>query len=307
MDTEWARTFLTVVATGSFVRAAERLHVTQSTVSARVRALEEQLGARLFVRNKSGATLTPAGRQFHKHATTLVRTVDLAHQDAGIAQGFRAVLTVGGRFALWVDLLMKWMVEMRELAPDVSLRAEIDVEAGLMSRLVDRSLDIGVMYTPESRPGLTVEFLLEEQLVMVSTEIERSDSSEDYVYVDWGPEFHVKHSMSFPEFGKPALVVGIAWLGLQHILSNGGSGHFPMRLVKPYIESGQLFTMADAPAFALPAYMVYPSDGDPEVLGTALSAMRRVANKATAQAALLSPPAHLHPDVSDDADAKRQA
>lgn len=292
MDTEWARTFLTVVATGSFVRAAERLHVTQSTVSARVRVLEEQLGTRLFVRNKSGATLTPAGRQFHKHATTLVRTVDLAHQDAGIAQGFRAVLTVGGRFALWVELLLKWMVDMRERAPDVSLRAEIDVEAGLMSRLVDRSMDIGVMYTPESRPGLTVEFLLEEQLVMVSTEVQRSNSGEDYVYVDWGPEFHVKHSMSFPEFGTPALVVGIAWLGLQHILINGGSGHFPMRLVKPHIESGHLHQVADAPVFALPAYMVYPSDGDPELLSMALGSMRRVANRTAAQAALVSDSPH---------------
>ena len=292
MDTEWARTFLTVVATGSFVRAAERLHVTQSTVSARVRALEEQLGARLFVRNKSGATLTPAGRQFHKHATTLVRTVDLAHQDAGIAQGFRAVLTVGGRFALWVELLLKWMVEMRERAPDVSLRAEIDVEAGLMSRLVDRSMDIGVMYTPESRPGLTVEFLLEEQLVMVSTETQRRNAGEDYVYVDWGPEFHVKHSLSFPELGTPVLVVGIAWLGLQYILSNGGSGHFPMRLVKPYIETGQLHQVADAPVFALPAYMVYPSDGDPDLLGTALGSMRRVASRAAAQAGPASDSPH---------------
>jgi DNA-binding transcriptional LysR family regulator len=281
MDTEWARTFLTVVATGSFVRSADRLHVTQSTVSARMRALEGQLGCRLFVRNKSGATLTPAGHQFHKHATTLVRTVDQARQDAGIAQGFRAVLTVGGRFALWVELLMKWLPHMRNLAPDVSLRAEIDVEAGLMARLVDRSMDIGVMYTPESRPGLTVEFLLEEQLVMVSSKSESSDSSEGYVYVDWGPEFHVKYSMSFPEFGTPALVVGIAWLGLQHILNDGGFGYFPMRLVGPYLATGQLFQVEHAPTFALPAYMVYPTDGDSDLLGTALGAMRRVANEAS--------------------------
>jgi DNA-binding transcriptional LysR family regulator len=280
MDTEWARTFLTVVATGSFVRSADRLHVTQSTVSARMRALEDQLGCRLFVRNKSGATLTPAGHQFHKHATTLVRTVDQARQDAGIAQGFRAVLTVGGRFALWVELLMKWLPQMRKLTPDVSLRAEIDVEAGLMGRLVDRSMDIGVMYTPESRPGLTVEFLLEEQLVMVSSKSKSSDSSEGYVYVDWGPEFHVKYSMSFPEFGTPALVVGIAWLGLQHILNDGGSGYFPMRLVRPYLATGRLFQVEHAPTFTLPAYMVYPTDGDADLLGTALGAMRQVANKA---------------------------
>ena len=68
MDTELARTFLAVVATGSFVGAAQRLHVTQSTVSVRIQRLEQSLGAELFVRNKGGAVLTPAGRQFQRHA-----------------------------------------------------------------------------------------------------------------------------------------------------------------------------------------------------------------------------------------------
>lgn len=281
MDTEWARTFLTVVATGSFVRTAKRLHVTQSTVSARIRALEDQLGGKLFVRNKSGATLTPAGRQFQKHAVTLVRTIEQAEQDAGIAHGYRAVLTVGARFALWVELLEKCLPEMRELAPDVSLRAEIDAEQGLMNRLVDRSMDIGVMYTPESRPGLTVEFLLEEQLVLVSSAPATESAGEGYVYVDWGPEFHAKHTMNFPEFGTPALVVGIAWLGMQHILSYGGSGYFPERMVRPYLETGRLFEVVDSPTFAVPAYMVYATDGDPDLLGLALGAMRRVASNST--------------------------
>ena len=57
MDTELARTFLTVVASGNFITASERLHVSQSTVSTRIQALEEQLGCTLFVRNKAGATL----------------------------------------------------------------------------------------------------------------------------------------------------------------------------------------------------------------------------------------------------------
>ena len=86
MDTELARTFLSVVAAGSFVKAAERLFVTQSTVSARIRALEEQLRCLLFVRNKGGTTLTPAGRQFQKHAVSLMRTLEQARQDVGASR-----------------------------------------------------------------------------------------------------------------------------------------------------------------------------------------------------------------------------
>lgn len=276
MDTEWARTFQAIVTSGSFVGAARRLHVTQSTVSARIRALEDQLGSRLFVRNKAGATLTPAGRQFLKHAATLVRTVEQARQDAGIARGYRGVLTVGARFALWVEVLLNWLPGMRELAPDVSIRGEIGHEDVLMTRLVDRSMDIGLMYTPESRPGLTVEFLLEEKLVMASTDSSaREMPGQGYVYVDWGPEFHARHSMNFPDYGTPTLVVDIAWLGLQHMLNYGGAGYFPERLVQPYLDSAVLFRIHDAPTFILPAYMVYPTDGKPERLKTALNSIRR--------------------------------
>jgi DNA-binding transcriptional LysR family regulator len=58
MDTELARTFLTVVEAGNFISAAERLHVSQSTVSTRIHTLEDLLGCVLFVRNKAGTTLT---------------------------------------------------------------------------------------------------------------------------------------------------------------------------------------------------------------------------------------------------------
>ena len=63
MGIEQARTFLAIAAHGSFLEAAGRLHVTQSTVSARIQHLEAGLGARLLVRNRAGTSLTPAGRR----------------------------------------------------------------------------------------------------------------------------------------------------------------------------------------------------------------------------------------------------
>ena len=60
MDIELARTFIEIVSAGSFIRASERLNVAQTTVSARIRNLEQQLGRPLFIRHKGGASLTPA-------------------------------------------------------------------------------------------------------------------------------------------------------------------------------------------------------------------------------------------------------
>lgn len=278
METALARTFLTVVAAGNFISAAERLHVTQSTVSARIRTLEEQLGCSLFVRNKAGTKLTPAGWQFQKHAAVLVRTVERARQDVGIAAGYRTTLAVGGRFGLWEGLLLEWLPLMREVAPDVSVRAEIGFEEDLMHGLVEGRIDIGVMYTPQSRPGLTVEQLLEERLVLVSTEENgEPHPDEGYVYIDWGAEFYAHHSVHFPDYAGAGVVANIGWLGLQHILQEGGSGYFPLRLVAAHCQDGRLHRRPEAPEFRLPAYAVYPDEPRSDVVGLALEAMRRSA------------------------------
>ncbi len=87
MDITLARTFLEVVGTGSFVVASERLHVTQTAISARVKTLEDLLGRQLFVRNKSGASLTPAGEQFVRHATTLVQVWERARHQVAVPSG----------------------------------------------------------------------------------------------------------------------------------------------------------------------------------------------------------------------------
>ena len=96
MDMDQVHTFREVVELGSFVRAANSLNVTQSTVSARIKELELRLGQTLFVRRKSGVTLTPAGKRFQPHAATLLRVVQQARQDVALPAEMRAVLNIGG-------------------------------------------------------------------------------------------------------------------------------------------------------------------------------------------------------------------
>jgi LysR family transcriptional regulator, flagellar master operon regulator len=282
MDTELARTFLAGIAGGSFVEAAERLHVTQSTVSMRIQRLEETLGAELFVRNKAGTTLTSAGRQFQRHAALLTRTVEQARQEIGIVSGFRSTLTVGGRIGLWDDLLLRWLAIFSQLAPDVAVRALIGFEEDLMQALIDGRANIGVMYTPQARPGLTVQLLLEERLVMVSTRANPPpEPDRDYVYVDWGPEFFGQHTLAFPSFAGAALTVNIGWLGLERILKFGGSGYFPVRMLREHEAAGRLHRIPGAPEFRLPAYLCFPEEvEDSRTLALALDTMRRVAAEA---------------------------
>ncbi len=280
MDTELARTFLAVIASGSFVAAAQKLHVTQSTVSTRIQRLEEILRTELFVRTKAGTTLTPAGRQFQRHAVLLTRTVELARHEIGVVTGFRATLTVGGRIGLWEDLLSRWLPIFSGLAPDVAVRATVGFEEDLMEAMIEGRADIGIMYSPQARPGLRVEPLLEERLVMVSTHPDPPpEPGRDYIYVDWGPEFFAQHSLAFPNFSGAALTVNVGWLGLLQILRYGGSGYFPARLLVEHEATGSVHRVPQASEFRLPAYICYPAKSDSEVLELAVDTIRRVASE----------------------------
>jgi DNA-binding transcriptional LysR family regulator len=233
----------------------------------------------LFVRNKAGTTLTSAGRQFQRHAATLVRTIEQARHDIGIPEGFSGTLVVGGRIGLWEEFMLEWLQLMKAARPEISIRAESGLEPELMQGLVEGRIDIGVMYTPQSRPGLKIVQLFEEKLILVSTHPDgKSEPQQGYVYVDWGPEFYARHNACFPDFSGPSLTVNVGWLGLQHILVNGGSGYFPRRIVQPYLKTRRLHALAGAPEFSMPAYVVYPLDRNRDLFGNALEIMHGIAS-----------------------------
>lgn len=277
MDIDQARTFLAIAAHGSFLAAAERLHVTQSTVSARIRNLESDLGTRLFVRNRGGASLTPAGKRFLPHAKALVLTVEQARHDLGLPSRYRASLRVGARIALWEGFLPYWVGWMRRTTADVSVRGEIGFEEDLMGRMIEGTLDIALMYTPSQAPELIVEHLFDETLVMVSSSPSTRWPDEDYIYVEWGPGFYARHREGYPDLGRPPQVVNIGWLAVQLILTNGGSCYLPLRIARPLIQQGRLFQVSEAPEFPLPAYMVFPRRTESEILRLGVEGLRELA------------------------------
>lgn len=81
MNTDQIETFLTVVSEGSFLNASRQLNVAQSTVSERIRQLEHEFNTYLFVRNRAGAKLTPAGHRFIPYARNWVSIVEKARRD----------------------------------------------------------------------------------------------------------------------------------------------------------------------------------------------------------------------------------
>lgn len=285
MDIDQARTFLAIVTHGSFLEASRRLYLTQSTISARMLKLEAELGARLFIRNRAGTSLTPAGRRFLPHAKRLVLTAEQARDEVGLPERFRATLRVGGRIALWEGFLPQWVGWLRGAAADVAVRSEIGFEEDLMRSLIEGTLDIGLMYTPSHSPGLIVEHLFDERLVLVSTRADDKQPGGDYVYVEWGPGFYAQHAQSYPDLERPAQVVNIGWLGVQLILQNGGSCFLPLRMAEPLIAAGRLYAVSDSPQYIQPVYVVYPRENENPVLALAVQGLREHAAQYAHQSA----------------------
>jgi DNA-binding transcriptional LysR family regulator len=278
MDIAAARTFLEIVKTGSFVRAAANLNVTQTAVSARVRVLEEQLDRQLFVRNKAGARLTPAGDQFLHYATSMVQIWERALHQVAMPAGRENFVTIGGEHSLWNPLLLDWLVWMRSECADVAISVQIDVPDRLIDQVQEGIIDLALVYAPPHRTGIVTELLIDEKLVAVSTGAQRADpSSDDYVYVDWGSEFRTSHHAAFPDAPSPALSVNHGPLAMEYVLAVGGSGYFRMEAARPHLESGRLRLIEDMPKFSYSVHAVYSAKADEKLMERVRTGLRLVA------------------------------
>ncbi|TAN15188.1 MAG: LysR family transcriptional regulator [Rhizobiaceae bacterium] len=262
MDIERARTFLQIIQSGSFQDAADRLHVTATTVSARIRTLEDEIGRQLFQRNRNGAQLTAAGREFERYAQSLVHIWERARQQLAVPAGKSSIVALGGELSLWDPLLLDWLVWMRKMVPEVAIRLQVGLAEQLLEQLRTGILDIAVVYAPMLAPGLTVRLLQEEKLVLVRKAGKQGAGAVDYVHVDWGPQFAAQYGSGTQRFGDPALVVNLGPLGLSYILRAGGMGYFRRSVADPYIENGELERVEGAPEFVYPVYAVYSENGE---------------------------------------------
>lgn len=284
MDLDLARTFLEVAGSGSFVAAAERLHVTQTAVSARIRTLEEQLGRRLFVRNKAGARLTPAGERFHRDAAVLLQVWDRARQRVALPPGRADVLSVGGEFSLWSPMLSDWLIWMRTSHADLALRAEVDAPARLLEKVQTGALDVAVLYDPPRQAGLAVELLTEEQLVMVQTAERPTPDVENYVHVDWGPAFTSSQQIALPDFTIPVVSISHGPLALQYLLAVGGCGYFRRSVIRAHLDEGRLFLVAGAAQFSYSVHAVYSGRTEADLLQRARAGLLACLGRDTPEA-----------------------
>jgi LysR family hydrogen peroxide-inducible transcriptional activator len=151
-----------------FGRTAERCNVSQPTLSVAVRKLEEELGAMLFERTKTGVYPTPLGAQIIAQARVLLHSVaDIkVLADSGRDQ-LGSPLRLGAIFTAAPYLLPQLIPYLRQQATTMPLYVHEDVTAGLRKKLREGVVDAILVSLPFAEADVVVQELYEEPLVMI--------------------------------------------------------------------------------------------------------------------------------------------
>ena len=167
LDTDQLRSFLAIVDSGSFTKAAERVHKTQSAVSMHIRRLEEQLGCTLFVKQGRGARLTEEGEKLIEFARRIVQ-VEAGAFAALSRKGLRGSARLGIPDDYAESFLADILARFNRRHPLVEVSVVCEASTDLAPQVAAGALDLALITDYEGLKGL--ELLREEPLVWVASE-----------------------------------------------------------------------------------------------------------------------------------------
>jgi DNA-binding transcriptional LysR family regulator len=249
MQIELIDTFLDLCETKSFNRTAERLGVTQSTVSGRLRSLETTLGVKLFQRSRSGTALSVQGLRFEPHARSLRHdwvTALNAAQDTGLGG---ITMRIGLQHDLVGIEIKRLINRLRNILPDTAFLLEADYSGQMCSDLITGRQDIAILYSPQIQPDLYFETLGEVRYVMVSTEADNlaGINKASYILANYAATFAHAHAALLPDLTHVALSIGQNAAMVDLLTSLSGTAYVLEHSANALIASGACQRVQDAP------------------------------------------------------------
>lgn len=169
MNLKQLETFVQIVEQGSFAAAADALHTTQSTVSARVKDLEHYLGVALFDRSAHRAQLTAKGRELFTMSSQVVALMEQLRDrigDGGALTGTLRLGAVGIVAGTWLPALV---AELRARHPGLELQVEVALSKVLAQRLKGGQLDVAIVAGRLDDDELNNEGVGEDRLVWMAS------------------------------------------------------------------------------------------------------------------------------------------
>ena len=257
MDIENLKTFLEVYKTRHFGKAADNLFLTSAAVSARIKQLEQYLGVSVFIRNRGNVQLTSEGERLLPHAEHLVQSWAATLRDISLQKSQASSLQIGATAGLWQFALATRLSSIRAHLPDSHIQAEALPDETLVRRLLERSMDVAVLYEPPKLPQLKARKIGQLKLLMTSTDKHQKAHGAfqaGYVHVDWGESFEGFHGNRFGDMALPGLSVNLASIAVSYLAVNPGSGFLPQGFIDTH---DFLYAVKGVPTFNRPIYAVY--------------------------------------------------
>lgn len=249
------QTFLTIIETGSLSRASEKLNITQSTVTARLQSLEDDLGHILLQRQRSGVSVTASGLRLKRYAEAMSDLWRQARQEIALPDNVRLICNFGVHHSLWIALGQVLFENICKLRPDIAVSIWSGNSAQISGWLDAGLVDIGLSHAADVKSNQSVFELSADRLVLVSANPQNPiEFDPNYIFVESGTDFGRQHATAFASAGIANISFNNPVWALEHLLHNGGSAYLPQRLVQKHLNSGSLYVLNTAPEFTRRVY-----------------------------------------------------
>jgi DNA-binding transcriptional LysR family regulator len=167
MELRQMREFLALAEERNFRRAAERLHMAQPPLTRQIRALEEEMGAPLFVRTPKGVDLTEAGLALLAEVPNLLRLAERAKERTQLTgKGLIGKLEVGVFGSGVLDVIPRLLARFHQARPEVEIELHHLTKAQQIEALRERRITVGFNRLFPPQPDLAIETVLRERLMV---------------------------------------------------------------------------------------------------------------------------------------------
>lgn len=170
MELSQIRMFKTVADTGSIARAAEVLHCVPSNVTARLKALESELGTELFFRHGRGLRISPAGEIFLGYAARMLSLADEAKRAVHPNAGPSGPLRIGAIESSATSRLPRLLAKFHARYPDVTLELITGTGTQLLDATARHRLDGAIVAIDVQWAKLRRTVMYREDLVLIAAE-----------------------------------------------------------------------------------------------------------------------------------------
>jgi len=256
-------TYVTILDAGSLAGAADRLHVTPSTVTARLQALEGRLGHELIKRSKAGAVPTAAGERIAQNIDTIIALWEQIERTSALGATIGDHVTIGSHPDLWPVHGEELMANLDHADLSVARTVRHGSSDELASWQRDGRTDLSLTHAPSPRADHRVWDLPADELVLVADRPDRPTSFDPgYVFVDAGDDFAREHAATFAWADIARVTFESSTAARSHLHHHGGSAYLPHRLVASDLTAGRLHRLEGAPTFTRRASLVAPSDAE---------------------------------------------